>query len=283
MYESLTFLILSIFIIYFFLSKKENDKKIHKRIMLAFTVIVCLLQGNIFTSLFEILKCNEFHSDDNKKYYYIQSSLSTLCYDDNYNKWIFFLIIPSMVFYGVFLPSLAYIYMFFNKNSLYNNNVMMYVGFIVNGYKKEKNFWEFFFFFRRILLNLIIIFFDKNLAPEFVMIILLISLFLQYKNQPFLTKQLNRYEFYSIFCVCVTLALAIFSQSSNSLYVQEICTALIFLPNCVFMLLIGKILIYLKLEDILKEKNNLIQKLFDKIFNSKSLYFFIKFIYNVNK
>lgn len=203
-----------------------------------------------------MLKCDSFQTQSDIKEYYIHSYLSTKCYSDYYYKWLSVSIIPWFIFYAVLLPLVAAIFMIINRQNIYAKDIIVYVGFLVNGYKGENNYWEFLFLLRKIALNLVVIFLDRSVAPQIFMIILLICLILQYKNQPFLTKQLNNYEFYGIFCCCWVLMFSLFSEAAENKFIQMFCISLMFIPNCIFILMVGKILFFMKLNEMMRGKEN---------------------------
>lgn len=243
--------------------------------ILAFTVLVCSMQGNIFSSNFEILKCDYFDSGTNEEFYYIHTELSERCYTSIYNKWVYFSVIPSFVLYAFILPLIYFIYMYLHRDDLYQKNNLIHVGFLVNGYKSNKNFWEFLFFFRKFILNLTVIFLDTFSAATLILIILLISLYLQLKNQPFLTKKLNTFEFHSIFCAIFILMLAFFSDTMINKFAQGISIIMMFTSNSLFLIIILRIFLTIKLNELVKVKKiKILETIVTNLFNRKI--FFLK-------
>lgn len=239
--------------------------------ILAFTVLVCSMQGNIFSSNFEILKCDYFESGTDEKFYYIHTELSERCYTSIYNSWVYFSVIPSFLIYAFILPLIYFIYMYWHNDDLYEKSNLIHVGFLVNGYKSNKNYWEFLFFFRKFILNLIVIFLDTFSAATLILIVLLISLYLQYRNEPFLTKKLNRFEFHSIFCAIFILMLAFFSDTLINKFAQGVSIFMMFSSNCLFLILILRIFLTIKLNEIVEEKKiRILQKIVTNLFHRKN-------------
>jgi len=267
-YSLFPFIITVLFILYLRFLKLAKDQ-IWSRLLIAFSIIVCSLQSPIFSSFFEILLCDNFQSND-QSFSYIHTQLSERCYTSSYFIWVFYFIIPAFFFYGILLPSISYIYIFYHRENLYETDVLNRIGFLINGYKKEKYFWEFIFFFRRLVLNIVIIFLDPMSAALLALNILFISLMLQKKNQPFLTKKLNSFEYYSNKFCCFILVIALFSQSFENEIVQILCTVTMIIINILFLIDIVKIILIFKLNEIVAiKKFSILETLTTRFFNSK--------------
>lgn len=250
-----------------------------KYMILTFTILVSSMQGSIFSSFFEILNCESFESESNEEFYFISSYLSERCYTETYKKWVYFMLLPTLSFYILVLPSIAYIYMYkqFREKKINSEINIMYIGFLINGYRKQKIFWEFWLFFRKILLNLSVIFLSPFPAALLVLVILFASLVFQYINKPFLTKKLNKFEFFSIFSCAFILVLALLSENMLIEFIQIFCIAFMFLINTGYLLMILKIFLVFKLNDVIKKKSiKILQKIIDKFFNG----FFFNYLLN---
>ena len=51
------------------------------------------------------------------------------------------MVIPATIFYSFILPLIAFLYMYKNKEKLLDKEIMKKVGFIGNGFKKDKFYW----------------------------------------------------------------------------------------------------------------------------------------------
>ena len=252
---------------------KLGLSQIFKRLLIVFSIIVCSLQGAIFTSIFEILHCNAFTSETNGTHHYIHSNLSVECFTPLYYAWVYFFILPALFFYVILLPLIFYIYMNYNKDNLYDSNVMDHVGFLINGYRKNKHFWEFVFFFRRLTLHSVVIFLEPKTAAFLVLIVLIVSLILQMRNQPFLTRNLNSFEYNSNIYVCCILTLALFSESITNRVVQTVCIIVMIIINCFFLIRLIRVFLILKLNNVIKtRKNKALHSFVNTFFTSKLFY-----------
>ena len=247
--------------------------QIWSRITIVFSIIVCSMQSQIFSSFFEILSCDGFQSDDSSYSYYIHSDSSEKCYTSSYYSWVISFIIPAFGFYGILLPLMAFIYIFINRKNLYETQVLNRVGFLLNGYKKDKFYWEFLLFFRKLTLNLVIIFWNKGQPSFFVLITIYLSTILVKKNQPFLTKKLNSFEFYSNNCCGFILMVALLSENFDSEIGQLSCMLVMILLNLVFLFSILRIIFTFKLNEISAVKKfRILERIVEQFFNGINKY-----------
>lgn len=226
------------------------------------------MQGGIFSSILEILKCDMFEGE-NQKLYYIHSYLSEKCYTQNYYNWLNLTTIPIFVIYAFFFPLLAFLYIYRAGRYVYDKKHLIFVGFILNGYKSRNKFWEFWFFIRKIIFNLGVVFFEKSVASFYIILIFFISIYLQHDRRPFLTKRLNKLELENISSSLFILVLSLFSENVENKVIQGFCISLMFLINCVFLLKVLYIFLNLKLSNIAEnKKNKLLEKILKNFLNS---------------
>lgn len=116
----------------------------HNNIMLIFDKFVSIMVITIFSMqpaiinyLLNIISCREV--DRNK--YFISTYLSEECNTEKHYSWIYKLFIPGFIFYGCFLPVLAFVYMRINKFELHERHHVKKIGFLSSGYKKKKFYW----------------------------------------------------------------------------------------------------------------------------------------------
>ena len=134
----ITFLI--IFCIFWIIYDKLGRRKINlnflETINLSFSIFVFSCQPGIINALFKILSCEEIGDK-----IYLKAHLAEECYTLRHNFWIYYVCLPSFLFYGVFLPSIAFIYMIINKDRLYEIQKIRKIGFLTFGYALNKYHW----------------------------------------------------------------------------------------------------------------------------------------------
>ena len=100
------------------------------------------------------------------------------------------------------------------------------VGFIVDGYRKDRYYWEFIIFGRKIFLNAIKIYMENSSASIkslVIMVLFLSYLILQLKFQPYESHNLNKLEEYSLASSGLSLyitvyIIAIINDSTSKFY-----------------------------------------------------------------
>lgn len=136
----LPIIFLIIFCIFLTIKNKLERRKINlnflETINLSFSIFVFSCQPEIINTLFKILSCQELSGR-----IYLKASLAEECYTAKHNFWIYYLCLPSFLFYVVLLPSIAFIYMIINKDRLYEIKKIRKIGFLTFGYALNKYQW----------------------------------------------------------------------------------------------------------------------------------------------
>ena len=117
-------------------SKKLVFRPVLEKIFLTGVMTLFFFQCPLITSLTEIMNCVDIGENS-----FIQSFLIEKCNGSTYHFWQNYIILPFFCFYTIFLPLLALIYMIYNKKNLYEDNVIIKIGFLLNGYNEEQFYW----------------------------------------------------------------------------------------------------------------------------------------------
>lgn len=118
---------------------KERKISIHQ-FSFSLSISIFLLQSNIFSSLLEILQCQEI---DN--HYYLKNYLAESCETERYRIWKNYLVFPFLFLYIIAVPSILIYFMAKHWKNLYDQNVIRFIGFSLNGLKKDRFYWYFYF------------------------------------------------------------------------------------------------------------------------------------------
>ena len=229
----LLFLIMIFWIIYAYV-KKLGLPKIQEKLIATFIITIFSMQPTIINYLFNMISCKEI-PDLGKSF--IQTYLTVECFNDYHYSWIMKLFIPSFCFYGVLLPLAAFSYMKYYACFLHDIKHIKRVGFLSNGYRRKKFYWEFFFFYRKIGIIFISEFFVWSVGTKalLVLMILFISLWYQARDNPFITEDLNSLDFQAtVFSFC-TLLSGLFTFDLQNSIAAMIFMLLIFLLNFFFL------------------------------------------------
>lgn len=82
----------------------KTKKLIISKLFMSFFISYFILQEGIFSKLFAIVNCDSFQFDKSYEKKYLNNNLGIECFDDNHYIWIFSLVIPSFIFYGLIVP-----------------------------------------------------------------------------------------------------------------------------------------------------------------------------------
>ena len=219
--------LLFLFWIFYAIMQKTGFSTYQEKLLSTFIITIFSLQPIIINYLFNIISCQWLDKA------YIQSALTIECYTNDHYSWIMKLFIPSFCFYGVLLPLIAFFYMRIHASDLNLLRHVKIVGFLSNGYRRKKFYWEFLFFYRKIVIIFIAQFFLWSVEAKtlVVLLILFVSLWQQAKDNPFITEDLNSLDFKATMFSFCTLFSGLFSYD----FIQTPQVAFIFMLLVFFL------------------------------------------------
>ena len=137
------FILVSPSICYLTILCKKKISKIDKimvknKVMLAFCVALYSFQPTILSILVQMSMCEFFNFGSYLKVYLVESCQSTL-----YLSFYYYLVLPMLFIFSIFLPGFLIIYIFAKKKrgQLFNKKVLQKIGFILIGFKKQNFYW----------------------------------------------------------------------------------------------------------------------------------------------
>jgi hypothetical protein len=121
----------------FYIVVKKKDRKVFADKMITSLVITIFsLQPSISNALISIISCRQILDK-----YYIRSDLNEECRTENHMFYVNFLFFPFFSLYAGIFPLLAFAYMYYYRNSLTQISHIKKIGFLTNGYLKNKFYW----------------------------------------------------------------------------------------------------------------------------------------------
>ena len=100
-------------------------------------IIITFLLSSIINALADFVNCTTINNED-----YNMSYLTVQCTNnETYLFWRTFYIIPSFIFYALLLPMIAIVYMYKNRQKLFDLDVVPKISFLMNGYRQEFYYW----------------------------------------------------------------------------------------------------------------------------------------------
>lgn len=247
-----------------FIAWKRNLSTIFlfKRMTLTFLVVSFVSYISLVKAAVQIFHCVDVFDgltiDDDGVHRYWEEDTLIHCFVDSH-------LILSLTF-GIPLVLFSFLYPFFlavfliiarNFDHLESMDVQETVGLFYRGYEKEFVFWDSIIMLRKAALAAIIVFaynLGGNLQAVLTSVVLLLSLFLQTKFDPFKRDlgRLNELECASLFINSLTFLFGIILNDPfmNSDTVKIIITAFVFLTNVSLFVLLVLNLFFVFIEKI---------------------------------
>jgi hypothetical protein len=119
----------------------KKCKFFYDNILTILLVAIYTCQPNIFKSLMQLLDCREI--DPGKFYLYYR--MTEDCNSDSYKKWLYFFILPCFFFYGIFIPTVSYSYMWLRRKIIFDIKIIRKIGLFVLGLNEKNFLWLYFF------------------------------------------------------------------------------------------------------------------------------------------
>ena len=274
-----------------------------ERFLISVAIVLLFFMSNIFDMTVQFLNCQQI--DEN---YYISSFLIEQCNNnERYSFWKYFFIWPCFLFFIIIVPFVFFLFMFKNRKRLFEEDVIVKIGFLLNGYSTETFYWykiksnkwyyyrnyylffrEFIFLLRKFFLIIIISFGNVGSGEViaqnnayFCVILCAFSFWLQVKDEPFITKELNDLNFDSSLTMILTIFLGIFSSSCENLLLQTILLISMMLLNIYFFFKIMKAIIILKVSLGKQEKTSqFVSKAISKLWSKGMINIFFSNYYS---
>mmetsp|Transcript_4575 Transcript_4575/g.614 ORF Transcript_4575/g.614 Transcript_4575/m.614 type:complete len:147 (-) Transcript_4575:394-834(-) len=140
-------------------------------------ILLFLAHPNIVKFSFGIFSCEELDSGE----WWMVDDLNVKCWDDTHIFFCLAVALPSIVIWGIGIPTVCLFFLYRNKRNLGGINVRIRFGFLFNGYNDKHYFWEFVILYRKIIITCCSVFLSTISIPIqalTVMIVLLICLVL---------------------------------------------------------------------------------------------------------
>jgi hypothetical protein len=183
----------------------RRDKGVFRKQWVATLVVLFfLIHPNILRSNFSYFACTEIESGE----FWLKENLDIRCFDSKHNSFALAVVLPVLVIWGLLVPILVLLYLVRNRRELSEINMKLRFGFLYNGFKQSKFYWEFVIMFRKIIIICIVVFIGNQSIPiqALTLVFLLLNfLVLQYLTRPYANTELNQMEFRSVLVASVTI------------------------------------------------------------------------------
>ena len=240
----------------FYGTLKETFRYLKREVYTTIIVLLFLVYPNIVKFLFSNFSCIKI----DKMNSYLNYNTAIECWDSTHKQFSLTLALPGIILWGIGFPTILLILMVKNRKRLHLDYYRVVFGFLFNGYKESKFYWELTIIYRKVLLITFSVFMisQARLVQALnVILVLLISIYLHHSNEPYKINELNSMEMQALNIASITIYFGLYYLSKS---IGQAIEILLFI-----MILIGNsYFIFYWLRYMLMALANLLIKLFPK-------------------
>ena len=230
------FIVVISFLFWGVLAVKRSDFSVIRNQMVSTIIILLFLaHPSLVQSIFSILSCSEIDPGES----WLVADPSIRCWQEEHMFYTVVVGIPGVGIWCLGIPAVAMLIIIKNRRELTYINIKAKYGFLYNGYKPERFYWEFVIIYRKILVIFISVFISTvsiEVQALSVMLVIFIAFYLQHSCQPYNAQELNDLELMSIVTSGITIYSGLyFLSKSLTNSAGLVFFALILVSNCVFL------------------------------------------------
>ncbi|CAG9321390.1 unnamed protein product [Blepharisma stoltei] len=198
-------------------------------------ILLFLVHPGIVKKMFASFNCTEINYGE----YWLEEDLDVRCWNDDHIFYILVVSLPSIIIWGILLPTVCLFALVKSRNHLKELNVRLRFGFLFNGYQLSRYYWEFIIIYSKIILICLSVFLSNMaLKVQALIAAILLSIFLQlqYSNSPYIEPSLNRMELQAKIVCVITIYSGLFYLTGSLGYSAKLFFfTLIIIANCYFL------------------------------------------------
>ena len=228
-----------IFWVIYYQFKKEGKQNLRNKIITTLVIIIYTLQPTIIKFAFQLFQCVNLYRTDNPLYY-LNSDYDIICWDATHSKWALGLGLTNFLIWGLIIPGFIFIRLLIHKHELNDRNIKLKYAFIYQGYKANKFYWEFFINIRKLSIVLVLVFIgqiSQSVQILFAFFIIIVSLVITIRNNPYIYKVLNQTEEKSLISAgLVSFCALYFQQETKNITIDYIMLIIAIFGYCYLMI-----------------------------------------------
>jgi len=182
----------------------DTNSYIKRELFTTAIVLFFLVYPNIAKVMFSHFSCIAIDFKGN----FLQENTQIECWVKDHTFYSIIVAIPSIILWAIGFPTLILVIMIKRRSVLYQDTNKVIFGFIFNGYKIQKFYWEFIIMYRKILIITISVFMSNGsttVQALTVVIVLILSLYFQYSSKPYSRSELNYMETEALLTAVTTI------------------------------------------------------------------------------
>ena len=188
----------------------RNSLILLKRELVATMIVLFfLVHPTLVKVMFSVFACREIEGQG----YWLVENLDIKCWDNTHTFYALAVALPSILVWGVGTPSVMLYAVYKKRRYLFKEDNKLRFGFLFNGYKTSKFYWEFVVLYRKIAVICLAVFFSTisvQIQALTCLLVLIVSLYSQVQLKPFISKQLNQLENSAVFTATITIYCGIY-------------------------------------------------------------------------
>ena len=193
---------------------KDSLEYLKDRFPLTMIVVFFLIYPTIVKFIFFYFSCGDIDTIGS----FLEANTTINCLDTRYRQYAFIVAIPSILVWAVGLPTMVLIIMIKRKRFLYRSSNKIIFGFLYNGYKLSRFYWEFVIMYRKVIMVAIAVFLNRySIAIQGLTIVLVVLIFLfsHHEFQPYNTFKFNHLELQALIIAAVTLYCGLYYTTND--------------------------------------------------------------------
>lgn len=183
---------------------KLDSKYIRNHFIGSIVIIIFILHSVIIKISLAPFSCKEIGNGE----FWLNDDLSVKCWEGRHTLYTLAVALPGILIWGIIIPVFGIFITFRNRKNFDQLEVKQKYGFIISGYNYEHYYWEFVIIYRKVFVISCSLFFGSlsvELQTLSVLIILLVTSYMQAMLKPFISFDLNKMEFRSILVSIITI------------------------------------------------------------------------------
>lgn len=175
---------------------KEFLSEMNNKLTTSIVVIMFIIHPNIVKTSIYGFRCANL-GNTFSPVYYLEMDYEMQCWESSHLKWVFIVALPSLVVWGFGIPMMAFFHIRKNLEKLKDIEFKKAYGFLYDGYKIDRYFWEFVILYRKIIMIFISVFLVTYSLATQALAVLAVSFgsyIIHIKSQPFIDNDLNEAE-----------------------------------------------------------------------------------------
>ena len=206
-----------------------------RELLLTVIILVFLVYPNITIFNFSHFDCRAIDMLGS----FLRTNYAIQCWTERYTLYALIVVIPCIILWVIGLPTLVLVIMIKRRRKLNRDNNKVIFGFLFNGYRKVRFYWEFIIMYRKVVIISICVFLsDLSLTLQALTILLVMTWtsFLHYKLDPYNSVELNNMEMEALITSTLTLYCGLYYLTRDvGVAFQMILFCLILLGNGYFI------------------------------------------------